>query len=67
MPVGISLIVRGNDATQQNLATIATQAEAWGLDAVWASERLSMVQHLVLELRAGNHRQRPGDHGALRS
>jgi alkanesulfonate monooxygenase SsuD/methylene tetrahydromethanopterin reductase-like flavin-dependent oxidoreductase (luciferase family) len=67
MQVGVSLIVRGNDAMQQNLATMATEAEAWGFDSVWASDRLSIVQHLVLELRAGNHQQRPGDHGALRT
>jgi alkanesulfonate monooxygenase SsuD/methylene tetrahydromethanopterin reductase-like flavin-dependent oxidoreductase (luciferase family) len=45
----ISLIVRGKDASQQNLATIATQAEAWGFDFVWASTRRSLVQHLALD------------------
>jgi alkanesulfonate monooxygenase SsuD/methylene tetrahydromethanopterin reductase-like flavin-dependent oxidoreductase (luciferase family) len=40
MKVGISLIVRGNDATQQNLAAMATQAEAWNFDSVWASNHL---------------------------
>jgi len=28
---------------------MATHAEAWGFDSVWASERLSLVQHLVLD------------------
>jgi probable F420-dependent oxidoreductase len=40
MKVGVSLIVRGNDATQQNLATMAKQAESWGFDSVWASDHL---------------------------
>jgi probable F420-dependent oxidoreductase len=40
MNVGVSLIVRGNDATQQNLIAMATQAEAWGFDSLWASDHL---------------------------
>jgi alkanesulfonate monooxygenase SsuD/methylene tetrahydromethanopterin reductase-like flavin-dependent oxidoreductase (luciferase family) len=40
MQVGVSLIVRGNDATQQNLTAMAKQAEAWGFDSVWASDHL---------------------------
>jgi alkanesulfonate monooxygenase SsuD/methylene tetrahydromethanopterin reductase-like flavin-dependent oxidoreductase (luciferase family) len=40
MKVGISLIVRGKDATQQNLAAMATQSEAWNFDSVWASDHL---------------------------
>jgi alkanesulfonate monooxygenase SsuD/methylene tetrahydromethanopterin reductase-like flavin-dependent oxidoreductase (luciferase family) len=40
MKVGISLIVRGRDATQPNLATMATQAESWEFDSVWASDHL---------------------------
>jgi probable F420-dependent oxidoreductase len=40
MKVGVSLIVRGNDATQQNLIAMATQAEAWGFDSLWASDHL---------------------------
>jgi alkanesulfonate monooxygenase SsuD/methylene tetrahydromethanopterin reductase-like flavin-dependent oxidoreductase (luciferase family) len=37
MDVGVSLIVRGRDAPQQNLASMATHAEACGFDAVRAS------------------------------
>jgi alkanesulfonate monooxygenase SsuD/methylene tetrahydromethanopterin reductase-like flavin-dependent oxidoreductase (luciferase family) len=40
MKVGVSLIVRGNDATQENLVAMATQAEAWGFDSLWASDHL---------------------------
>ena len=40
MKVGVSLIVRGNDATQQNLIAMASQAEAWGFDSLWASDHL---------------------------
>jgi probable F420-dependent oxidoreductase len=40
MKVGISLIVRGSDATQPNLTTMAKQAESWGFDSVWASDHL---------------------------
>src|SRR5919198_3572801 len=40
MKVGVSLIVRGSDATQQNLIAMATQAEAWGFDSLWASDHL---------------------------
>lgn len=40
MQVGVSLIVRGNDATQQNLTAMAKQAEALGFDSVWASDHL---------------------------
>jgi probable F420-dependent oxidoreductase len=40
MKVGVSLIVRGSDATQQNLTSMAQQAEAWGFDSVWASDHL---------------------------
>lgn len=28
---------------------MATHAEAWGFDSVWTSDRLSLVQHLVLD------------------
>jgi alkanesulfonate monooxygenase SsuD/methylene tetrahydromethanopterin reductase-like flavin-dependent oxidoreductase (luciferase family) len=36
MDVGVSLIVRGRDAPRQNLASMATHAEAWGFDSVRA-------------------------------
>jgi probable F420-dependent oxidoreductase len=40
MKFGCSLIVRGKHATQENLRTMAQQAEAWGFDSLWASDHL---------------------------
>jgi probable F420-dependent oxidoreductase len=40
MKFGCSLIVRGIHATQENLRTMAKQAEAWGFDSLWASDHL---------------------------
>ncbi|MBI3325198.1 MAG: LLM class F420-dependent oxidoreductase [Nitrospinae bacterium] len=40
MKVGCSLIVRGDDATQPNLLSMAKHAEAWGFDSLWASDHL---------------------------
>ena len=40
MKFGCSLIVRGKHATQENLRTMARQAEAWGFDSLWASDHL---------------------------
>jgi probable F420-dependent oxidoreductase len=40
MKVGVSLIVRGNDATRQNLTAMAKRAEDWGFDSVWSSDHL---------------------------
>ena len=37
MSYGISLIVRGNDATPENLLALAQRAEALGFDALWCS------------------------------
>jgi alkanesulfonate monooxygenase SsuD/methylene tetrahydromethanopterin reductase-like flavin-dependent oxidoreductase (luciferase family) len=40
MEGGVSLIVRGSDATQQNLASMAAHAEAWGCDSVRTCDHL---------------------------
>lgn len=40
MKFGCSLIVRGRHATQENLLTMAKQAEAWGFDSLWASDHI---------------------------
>ncbi len=40
MKFGCSLIVRGHHATQENIRTLATRAEAWGYDSVWASDHI---------------------------
>ena len=40
MKFGCSLLVRGNQATQENIRTLALQAEAWGYDSVWASDHI---------------------------
>lgn len=40
MKFGCSLIVRGRHATQENLRTMAKQAEAWGFDSLWASDHI---------------------------
>jgi probable F420-dependent oxidoreductase len=40
MKFGCSLIVRGKHATQENLLTLAKQAEAWGFDSLWASDHI---------------------------
>jgi probable F420-dependent oxidoreductase len=40
MKFGCSLIVRGKHATQENLRTMAKQAETWGFDSLWASDHL---------------------------
>jgi alkanesulfonate monooxygenase SsuD/methylene tetrahydromethanopterin reductase-like flavin-dependent oxidoreductase (luciferase family) len=40
MKFGCSLIVRGRHATQDNILTLAKQAEAWGLDSLWASDHI---------------------------
>ena len=40
MKFGCSLIVRGQHATQENILTLAKQAEAWGFDSLWASDHI---------------------------
>jgi probable F420-dependent oxidoreductase len=40
MKFGCSLIVRGLHATQENLRTLAKQAEAWDFDSLWASDHI---------------------------
>ena len=40
MKFGCSLIVRGRHATQDNILTLAKQAEAWGFDSLWASDHI---------------------------
>lgn len=40
MKFGCSLLVRGDHATQENIRTLATQAEAWGFDSLWASDHI---------------------------
>jgi len=40
MKSGCSLIVRGKHTTQENLRTMAKQAETWGFDSLWASDHL---------------------------
>jgi hypothetical protein len=40
MKFGCALIVRGKHATQENLLTLAKQAEAWGFDSLWASDHV---------------------------
>jgi len=40
MKSGCSLIVRGKHTTQDNLRTMAKQAETWGFDSLWASDHL---------------------------
>jgi probable F420-dependent oxidoreductase len=34
------MIVRGQHATQDNILTLAKQAEAWGFDSLWASDHI---------------------------
>jgi probable F420-dependent oxidoreductase len=40
MKFGCSLIVRGPHATQENILTLAKQAETWGFDSLWASDHI---------------------------
>ncbi|MGQ4807443.1 F420-dependent glucose-6-phosphate dehydrogenase [Candidatus Entotheonellaceae bacterium PAL068K] len=40
MQFGVSLIVRGHEATQANIRLLAQQAEAWAFDSVWASDHI---------------------------
>ena len=66
MKSGCSLIVRGEYTTQENLRTMAKQAETWGFDSLWASDHLILpplttscypgtpesLQHVMPQFRA---------------
>ena len=47
MKYGISIIVRGDDATPAVLGSVAEKAEAVGLDALWASDHLILPKQTV--------------------
>jgi probable F420-dependent oxidoreductase len=47
MKYGISIIVRGEDATTSVLNSIAEKAEEVGLDALWASDHLIIPKQMV--------------------
>jgi probable F420-dependent oxidoreductase len=47
MKYGISIIVRGEDATPAVLSSVAEKAEAVGLDALWASDHLILPKQTV--------------------
>ena len=47
MKYGISIIVRGDDATPAVLSSVAEKAEAVGLDALWASDHLILPKQTV--------------------